>query len=62
MDLHGEDRRVIGAVGQEYTPMNQVGPALRVTLTPDGKSLTYSIGKFADNLWLLDGLDTVPLP
>ena len=52
----GTEKR--SAPGPEYLPAGS--PALRLTLTPDGKSLTYSTVKRTSNLWLMDGLDTVP--
>jgi Tol biopolymer transport system component len=62
VNLLGEERRVIGSVARAYAPAVLLAQGMRLTLAPDGNSLTYSIGKFVDNLWLLGGLDTVPLP
>jgi dipeptidyl aminopeptidase/acylaminoacyl peptidase len=64
MNLEGADERVIGTVAAELTPssLGVLGPSLRLSLTPDGGSLTYSIAKSAISLWLIEGLSTVPLP
>jgi hypothetical protein len=37
-------------------------PSVRLSLAPDGKSLTYSTVKNTSNLWLIEGLDAVTLP
>jgi len=62
MNLEGAAERLIGTVPAEQVPRNSLGPALRLTLTPDGKSVTYSIVKPSLNLWLIEGLATVPSP
>jgi Tol biopolymer transport system component len=62
MNLEGADERTIGTVPAELTPASQLVPSLRLSLTPDGRSVTYSISKPAMTLWLMEGLSTVPLP
>jgi Tol biopolymer transport system component len=63
MDLEGGDERQIGTVPAEHVPVTSaLNASLRLTLTPDGDSVTYSIGKVSQNLWLIEGLDTVALP
>ena len=42
--------------------MNAQSPALRLSLTPDGESVTYSTLKSTSNLWLAEGLDAVTPP
>ena len=54
--LDGKGERMIGSVGSEFTPSNSFNPSLRLSLTPDGKSVTYSVVKTSSNLWLVDGL------
>lgn len=46
--------KTIGALGQEYLPSSNLSPSLRLALTPDGKSVTYSTVKSTANLWLMD--------
>jgi serine/threonine protein kinase/WD40 repeat protein len=58
----GGAEKTIGSLGQEYRPARSLGPGLRLSLSPDGKSLTYSTSKSTSNLWLMEGLDTVALP
>jgi Tol biopolymer transport system component len=62
VSVNGGPEKVIGSLGLEYLPVSLLNPGLRLSLTPDGKSITYGIVKRTSNLWLMDGLDTVPRP
>jgi Tol biopolymer transport system component/DNA-binding winged helix-turn-helix (wHTH) protein len=53
----GGPEKIIGSFAPEYRPQPQMAPSLRLTLTPDGKSLTYSIRKTTSNLWMMDGIE-----
>ncbi len=57
----GAPERIIGSLGPEYSPVGSFILSLRLTLTPDGRSITYSTGKMKNSLWLMEGL-TVPEP
>ena len=46
-------------LGPGYAPANSLTPALRLSMNPDGKSITYSVRKSTANLWLMDGLPAV---
>jgi Tol biopolymer transport system component len=59
VNLEGRAEHVIGSLGPENAPANSLNPALRLSLAPDGKSVTYSIRKNTSNLWLVDGLPAV---
>jgi Tol biopolymer transport system component len=58
----GGAEKTIGSLGREYLPVSAYVPTQRLTLTPDGKSITYSTAKTTSNLWLMEGLDAVTLP
>jgi Tol biopolymer transport system component len=62
ISVAGGTEKTIGSLRSEYRPASRLSPALRLSLTPDGKSLTYSTVKRTENLWLIEGLDTVALP
>ncbi len=53
--------RILGWLGFEYLPGGPPEPSLRLSFAPDGKSITFSIHKLSDTLWLMEGL-TVPKP
>ena len=59
MRVAGGTEKTIGSLGQEYLPVSGLVPALRLSLAPDGKSVTYSTAKGTANLWLAEGLDAV---
>jgi Tol biopolymer transport system component len=54
----GVEKR-IGLLAREYLPAASASPALRLSLTPDGRSITYGIVRNTANLWLMTGLKSV---
>jgi Tol biopolymer transport system component len=62
MSIAGGAQKTVASLGPEYRPMSPLFPALRLSLTPDGKSVTYSTGKSTSNLWLMEGLNGVARP
>jgi Tol biopolymer transport system component len=59
MSVAGGPEKTIGSLAREYLPDASLRPALRLSLTPDGRSLTYSTARNTSNLWLMDGLKSV---
>ncbi len=59
MSVRGGPEKSIGFLPSESEPSVSYTPSIRLSLTPDGKSLTYSVVRTTSNLWLMDGLDTV---
>jgi len=55
VDVASGAEKVVGEVGKENRPRSNLSPAMRFSLAPDGKSIAYGIGKFKDNLWMLEG-------
>jgi Tol biopolymer transport system component len=55
MNVTGGSEKTIGVLPRDAAPAAQHG-GQRLSLTPDGKSLTYSIARTSANLWLMDGL------
>jgi Tol biopolymer transport system component len=55
----GGAEKTIGFLRQEYLPTSLMHPGVRLSLAPDGKSVTYSAVKSTGNLWLAEGLDAV---
>jgi DNA-binding winged helix-turn-helix (wHTH) protein/Tol biopolymer transport system component len=54
--------RVVSSVAQEHWPAASGSPGLRLSLTPDGEGVTYSVGSARVQLLLAEGLADVPLP
>ncbi len=61
VSVAGGPEKTIGSLAPEYLPAVSLSPSLRLSLTPDGKSLTFSTLKTTSNLWLMDGLMSVML-
>lgn len=45
----------IRELGKDLAPRSDPGPSIRLSLTPDGKSITYATASSKSNLWLLEG-------
>jgi len=57
VDLTGKAERVIGRLDADFRPASDLGPAIRLSLSPDGKSIVYGHERSAvTNLWMLEGL------
>ena len=48
-------QKVIRDLGRDMTPSTSLVPGIRLSLAPDGKSITYSTGKGRSDLWMLQG-------
>jgi DNA-binding winged helix-turn-helix (wHTH) protein/Tol biopolymer transport system component len=54
--------QAIGSLAMEHWPVSPVSPGLRLSLTPDGDGVTYSVRSQRVQLLLADGLADVPRP
>lgn len=61
MSVTGGSEKTIGSLARDYLPSTSNSPAHRLSLTPDGKSLTYGTLRTTSNLWLMDGLKSVTI-
>ncbi len=55
IDVATNAETVVGDVGREFRPASNVGPEIRFSLAPDGKTFVYSSLRHKQNLWLLRG-------
>jgi Tol biopolymer transport system component len=55
VDAQSGAEKVIGEVGKDNRPRSNLNPSTRFSLAPDGRSVAYSVAKFQDNLWMLEG-------
>jgi DNA-binding winged helix-turn-helix (wHTH) protein/Tol biopolymer transport system component len=62
VDFYGKVVRTIGSLAPKDMPSSPVNPGLRLSPTPNGDGLTYSIGNRSQALWILEGLDKIKLP
>lgn len=61
VSIAGGTEKTIGSFGREHLPATAGGPATRLSLTPDGKSISFSTNKNSSNLWMIE-LSGVKLP
>ena len=59
VSLAGGTEKTIRSFGREHLPATLGGPATRLSLDPDGKSLTFSTNKSTSTLWMIEGLNGV---
>jgi eukaryotic-like serine/threonine-protein kinase len=56
VNLEGKGEHIIGTLPADGVPSSNFTPSLRLSLAPDGKSVTFATYKYSANLWLIDGL------
>lgn len=55
IDIETANLRDIKQLDSSLRPQLNVGPAMRYTLAPDGKSVAYTIAKSSNSVWMLQG-------
>jgi serine/threonine protein kinase len=55
VDVATGQRKDIKHLDATLSPLSRFNPTIRFSLTPDGKSLTYGIGRVQSSLWMLEG-------
>jgi dipeptidyl aminopeptidase/acylaminoacyl peptidase len=57
VDIATGVEKVLGDWGKSFTPSSSLGPGIRFSLAPDGKSFVYAVVKRSSNLWMLEGFE-----
>ncbi len=57
VDLATGEEKVVGDLGKGNRPWASTEPGISFSLSPDGKSFAYTVGKEKGNLWLLEGFE-----
>jgi Tol biopolymer transport system component len=55
LDLASKQVKTIGDVGKENEPATDLAPGIRLSVAPDGKSVTYAVSIYKSSLWMLEG-------
>ena len=55
IDLATLRQHAIRDLGEDLRPGSNLGPGIRFSLSPDGRSMTYSTYRFGSVLWMLQG-------
>lgn len=57
VDVAGGQEKIIGDIGKDFTPRSNLTPGLRLSLSPDGKSILFPSLRQTSSLWMLEGFD-----
>ncbi len=47
----------IGDLAEDFVPLSYLGPGMRLSPSPDGKSILYPVDRFNSSLWMLEGFE-----
>lgn len=47
--------KVIGDIGQDFTPRSYLNPGIRLSLSPDGQHILFPTYRSSGSLWMLEG-------
>lgn len=56
LELASGTEITLGASGLILVPSSNINRSIRLSLSPDGRSILYGSGEFTGNLWILQGL------
>jgi Tol biopolymer transport system component/predicted Ser/Thr protein kinase len=57
LDLATNQAKAIGEIARDFTPSSFSNPGVRLSLSPDGKSVMYPAYRRTRNLWMMEGFD-----
>jgi Tol biopolymer transport system component len=55
IDVATNAETVVAELSREFQPDSDVGPEIRFSLAPDGKTFVYSVLRSSQNMWMLTG-------
>jgi hypothetical protein len=57
LDITSKEKKVIGEISKDFTPASYSNPGIRLSISPDGKSILYPALRRSSSLWMLEGFD-----
>jgi Tol biopolymer transport system component/predicted Ser/Thr protein kinase len=57
LDILTKEEKVIGDIAKDFTPASYSNPGIRLSLSPDGKSILYPAIRRSSSLWMLEGFE-----
>ena len=57
LDIQTKEKKIIGDIAKDFTPASYSNPGIRLSLSPDGKSMLYPAIRRSSSLWMLEGFD-----
>jgi Tol biopolymer transport system component len=57
LDIATKEVRTIGEISKDFVPSSYNNPGVRLSLSPDGKSILYPVARRTFSLWMMEGFD-----
>ena len=57
LDVATKELKTIGEVNKDFIPSGYNNPGVRLSLSPDGKSILYPVYRRSFSLWMMEGFD-----
>jgi len=57
LDIATKEVKTIGEIGKDFTPLSYNNPGVRLSASPDGKSILFPAIRPSSSLWMLEGFD-----
>ena len=57
LGIAAKDVKTIGEIGKDFVPSSYNNPGVRLSLSPDGKSILYPVVRRTFSLWMMEGFD-----
>jgi eukaryotic-like serine/threonine-protein kinase len=55
VDIATKEVKTIGEISKDFTPSSYNNPGIRLSLSPDGKSILYPATRRSSSLWMMEG-------
>lgn len=57
LDIATKEEKVIGPISNDFMPSSYSNPGVRLSRSPDGKSILYPARRRSSSLWMLEGFE-----
>ena len=57
LDIASKGVKTIGEISRDFEPSSYSNPGIRLSLSPDGKSILYPAVRRSSSLWMMEGFD-----
>jgi Tol biopolymer transport system component len=54
LDIATKELKTIGEISKDFTPSSYNNPGIRLSLSPDGKSILYPATRRSSSLWMME--------